>query len=166
MFRLLVALFALVGCIVWLLARKRRPTKRDLYFLAIWLGSPLAVMKLIWGGALLPFVHVPFVLLHSWRARKRSTKELLRASWKVPFLLAAWGLAFGLAWLVQIAASAGGGVPTLGELFNGYALGLLGIIVGSCFGAMAIPFAIAWLVLASVARRWPEGERAVGTAAS
>ncbi len=156
--RFLLGLFALAAGSAWLFRRRRRPTKRDLYFLAIWASSPLAVMKLVWGGALLPFVHVPFALVHTWRARKRTTKALLRGSWTVPFILAAWGLAAGLAWCAQISISVGE-APSLDTFFNGYALGLLGIIVGACFGAAAVPLVIAWFLLLGLARRWPDDDR-------
>jgi hypothetical protein len=126
--------------------------------MAIWLASPLALMRLIGGGALLPFVHVPYALFHTWQARKRETKQLLRASWKVPIIFAGWGLVCGLAELAQISISVGE-VPALDSFFNGYALGALGLIVGTCFAAMAIPLGIAWLVLLTFARRWPDDER-------
>ena len=59
-------------------------TKRRLYFFVLWLPTlaPLIGLGIV--------IHLPFAVVHTWRARSKPTERLLARSWLVPIEVAAW----------------------------------------------------------------------------
>jgi hypothetical protein len=118
-------------------------TQRQLYFFLLWL--PLLAHFVFFFSAV---VHVPFALIHTWNTRRKPTRELLRASWQVPFTVAAFTVA------IDLALSVYGAVTEPGK--TNWEFG------GSDLLYPAISFAVAlalvcfgWLVLLTLASRWP-----------
>lgn len=121
--------------------RKRLLTQRRLYFFLFWLPFPVHAVYLI--SAL---HHVSFGVVHCWNARRVPTQKLLRNSWQVPFKVAAVTF-FEELLLGCIRKEGWGGWPFELHLSAGFAaMNFVGALAFLAFG---------WLLLLTVARRWP-----------
>ena len=120
--------------------RKRRFTQRQLYFFLLWLPLPGHALYLVTG-----IFHISFAIVHCWNARRTPTQKLLRDSWQVPFNVAA--VSFFEALLLDCSRETPWDWPFELHLSGGFAL---------LSFAGALPFlALGWLLLLTVARRWP-----------
>jgi hypothetical protein len=126
-------------------------TKRALYFFLFWL-SPLVISTALFFEL---YAYVPFALVHSWNARHRSTPELLRSSWKVPFKFACWA-AIQLQLLGAYDAYRWGAWPASSarELLSATAY-----YTACNFAGAAAHVAVGWLLLVTVASRLPFDNR-------
>ena len=59
-------------------------TKRKVYFF----GLLLPILVPIAGVGLV--FYLPWLAIHCWRARRRATRDLILAAWKIPFQIAAF----------------------------------------------------------------------------
>jgi hypothetical protein len=126
--------------------RSRILTKRGLYFFILWI-VPLVVDWGTWYGYV---VHVPFALVHSFNARRKSTPELLRASWRVPVKVAAWTLLHGVGFELYDTWR----VHRWSDLALPGRWAELSTYVAIAFGVSFAHLCLGWLLLITVAHRW------------
>lgn len=118
-------------------------TQRQLYFFLLWLPLPLGIF-------LYPAIyHLPFAIVHSWKARKKPTLRLLHDSWAVPFKIAAFSL-------LPTAASFAYEQLFTDHLANWSVRWRWTLTTAAlCFAAAFVVVCFGWLLLITVARRWP-----------
>jgi hypothetical protein len=131
-------------------------TKRGLYFFILWI-PPLIVDCATWYGFV---VHIPFALVHSVFSRRKSTPELLRASWKVPVKVAGFALLQGLGFQAYDRQEMHNWSDlTWFSVWDGFLA-----YVGIAFGVAFVHLCLGWFLLVTLAHRWPNDNRVADSA--
>lgn len=134
-------------------ARGLELARRWVYFIVLRLPM-LLVVKFAFFSAIF---HLPFAMVHTFTARKRSTDELLRRSWAIPFEVAAFSVLIPVG--VSLAELRGSAGFDFGRSVASFVEGLV-YCMGIGFVA-SLPFVgLGWLLTAVVTVLAPDSERA------